>query len=397
MAREDIDQKNVRIVKYKPSTSKPDTPLHEIHLAKTPIELTHEGKIYRVVPLYPNMAVSADGHVINARTHDTRKPYDNGGYYQFQTYNAANKRVTNITVHRLTALAWLDNADYNTKNVVDHINQDTHNNAVSNLRWVKHSDNVRLGIYDVLDKFSLYNTVTKKTELFSSVTTMAASIETGRKAFRVNRLPRIYTHKGVDHVAFITDDTIVPSELYDELRYAYRVTRTDDPTHYKGFNSTREMGNSYGIGKYSGAYVIEKLTKMGYTVTDKHAKAGGRKLIDIKNLNTKEECTGLTIIEVAKKLNKDKDTIYSRLNIRWTYGQPIGDWVLKPAEVDKYTLVIVPKQLTVVATTGLTKKVFQSIKEAARYYLVAPATIRNRIHSRKVVNGLRLAFGAAVA
>jgi len=226
---------------------------------------------------------------------------------------------------------------------------------------------------------------------------MGRAVETGQKTFKVNRLPRIYVYKGADYVAFLTDTKIVPSELYDELRYIYRITRNDEPNYFKGFSTVIAMGAEYGLDNYSGPQIIEKLIKLGYTVTNRLAKADKGKLIDMQNLNTKEECTGLTASEVAKKLNKDKDTIYSRLNIRRTYGQPIGDWVLKPADADKYTVVIVPKQLTVVATTGRTKKVFQSIKEAARYYLVAPATIRNRIHSGKVVDGLQLAFGAAVA
>jgi len=226
---------------------------------------------------------------------------------------------------------------------------------------------------------------------------MASAIDSHQKVFKLSRLPRIYTHAGVDYLAFLTDTKIVPSELYDELRYVYRITRTDDPNYFKGFPTVKAMGTEYGLDNYSGPQIIEKLIKLGYTVNNRLAKTDKGKLIDMQNLNTKEECTGLTASEVAKKLNKDKDTIYSRLDIRRTYGQPVGDWVLKPAEADKYTVVIVPKQLTVVATTGRTKKVFQSIKEAARYYLVAPATIRNRIHSGKVVDGLQLAFGAAVA
>ena len=48
------------------------------------------------------------------------------------------KRTT-YTIHRLVALAFIPNPDNLPQ--VDHIDQDKHNNHVSNLRWSSHSDN----------------------------------------------------------------------------------------------------------------------------------------------------------------------------------------------------------------------------------------------------------------
>ena len=53
-------------------------------------------------------------------------------YYKVDIYDD-DKNKRKKFVHRLVALAWINNPhNYPT---VDHINRDTHNNSVSNIRW----------------------------------------------------------------------------------------------------------------------------------------------------------------------------------------------------------------------------------------------------------------------
>jgi len=61
-----------------------------------------------------------------------------------------------ITIHRIVALAFLQNKDTYTNNEVDHIDRDKMNNKVQNLRWVSKTENCKnrksfKGIYIITD------------------------------------------------------------------------------------------------------------------------------------------------------------------------------------------------------------------------------------------------------
>lgn len=63
------------------------------------------------------------------------------GYLKVELHNNNHRKTRHI--HRLVAMAFLDNSlNYNE---VNHIDEDKHNNEVSNLEWVSHLRNVRYG------------------------------------------------------------------------------------------------------------------------------------------------------------------------------------------------------------------------------------------------------------
>lgn len=53
-----------------------------------------------------------------------------------------NNSWTTVGVHRLVALAWVDNIDINTRTEVNHIDYNRRNNIYTNLEWVTHHENV---------------------------------------------------------------------------------------------------------------------------------------------------------------------------------------------------------------------------------------------------------------
>ncbi len=82
---------------------------------------------------FPNYEVSICGQVRNVITKRVRKPNLRNGYYCVILCRK-NKKVKNISVHRLVANAFLPKIDPS-KNCVDHVDNDILNNTISNLRW----------------------------------------------------------------------------------------------------------------------------------------------------------------------------------------------------------------------------------------------------------------------
>lgn len=80
-------------------------------------------------------------HIINREK--IMSPYDNGnGYYMVCLRN--NGKRTPVAVHRLVAKAFLEEDP--DRNVVNHIDHDTHNNNVENLEWVTTKENVNWSV-----------------------------------------------------------------------------------------------------------------------------------------------------------------------------------------------------------------------------------------------------------
>jgi hypothetical protein len=67
------------------------------------------------------------------------KPYDNGNGYLMVCLRSNGDRQP-VAVHRLVAKAFLDEDPE--RNVVNHIDRNTHNNNVENLEWVTTKENV---------------------------------------------------------------------------------------------------------------------------------------------------------------------------------------------------------------------------------------------------------------
>jgi hypothetical protein len=91
-----------------------------------------------VIAKYPRYLVSNFGMVKNAKTGKVlRGCPDENGYLTACLCDADGKHT--VTIHRLVALAFLDNV--HDKRCVDHINGNRADNHVSNLRWATSLEN----------------------------------------------------------------------------------------------------------------------------------------------------------------------------------------------------------------------------------------------------------------
>ena len=83
--------------------------------------------------------VSTKGRVRNIRTGKVLKYVIGGMGYPFVNLYKANSKPKHIKVHRLVALAFIDNPDNLPE--VNHIDEDKRNNDISNLEWCTASEN----------------------------------------------------------------------------------------------------------------------------------------------------------------------------------------------------------------------------------------------------------------
>lgn len=89
---------------------------------------------------YSRYIVNQLGEVKGLSGEILKPHYNNAGYPVLQVTKNDGKSTT-ITVSRLAALTWLPNPDGLSD--VDHVDTNKTNNAVSNLRWLSHADNLR--------------------------------------------------------------------------------------------------------------------------------------------------------------------------------------------------------------------------------------------------------------
>ncbi len=107
------------------------------------------GEIWKPVVGYEGLyAVSSFGNVASLNYHGTGKrrilkprPSANG-YYFVQVFK--NKIGKMVPIHRLVATAFVDNP--NGYNVINHIDENKHNNMADNLEWCTHKYNVNYSL-----------------------------------------------------------------------------------------------------------------------------------------------------------------------------------------------------------------------------------------------------------
>lgn len=96
---------------------------------------------------YVNYEVSSNGEVRNTKTGDYLTPSysKSNGYYKVTlcVYKDGKSKSFPVEIHRLVAETFLTKPNTNKRLVVDHINNDKHDNNTSNLQWITYSENSR--------------------------------------------------------------------------------------------------------------------------------------------------------------------------------------------------------------------------------------------------------------
>ena len=89
---------------------------------------------------YDNYVIFEDGVVMNTKFSREIKPkLETNGYYRICLFKNGKQKY--FSAHRLIALAFIPNP--NNKPLVDHINRNTQDNRIENLRWATYKENTQ--------------------------------------------------------------------------------------------------------------------------------------------------------------------------------------------------------------------------------------------------------------
>jgi hypothetical protein len=98
-------------------------------------EVALNGKVYRRGTRYPTLLVAEDGTVIGPKGKPlVPQVLNQAGHLAVGVYYAGKRGPKMVYVHRLVALAWIENPDNLPQ--VDHVYGDVTDNRASRLRWV---------------------------------------------------------------------------------------------------------------------------------------------------------------------------------------------------------------------------------------------------------------------
>lgn len=98
-------------------------------------------EVFKQINGYPSYYISNKGRIWRGSTQRYLKPSEKPNGYMQVNMVAANGKRKKEYVHRLVAIAFIDNPEGKTE--VDHIDRNPANNNVENLRWATRSENCR--------------------------------------------------------------------------------------------------------------------------------------------------------------------------------------------------------------------------------------------------------------
>lgn len=199
--------------------------------------MNHE--VFKTIDKYPRYAVSNYGRVINQETHHLMTPHKNSsGYYNVQF--TIKQKNHHPLVHRLVAYTFMDNPDPKHMTIVNHLDENPHNNRLDNLEFCDREWNANWGtakeriqrtrkakkqltgvfvIHKHTQKVFKFNTI-KDASIFSGV--VPATIRKALKDWRnkiegeyVFCLPQQYTEKYAEKL--INNSLNYHYQLYDGI------------------------------------------------------------------------------------------------------------------------------------------------------------------------------------
>ena len=362
---------------------------------------------YRIIPNFSNYAIDIDGNVLNISTNTLETNIRNDGdYMSIYIYNPDKCVNKNIRIHRLKAMAWIDNDDYLTRPYVNHIDGIKINNNLSNLEWVSHDENVlhsrAMGLHFDMKPMKVRDIKTGNVHTFVSAKTLADFLGTSaiRASDYIHRLPghlfaKRYEIKSLDdNTPWYYDGT--DRGLFTNYKNVHIITVLNKKTGEKlVFNNARKMAKFYNLTglkdkgiEYIAAYIKKNITYLELTY-DVNITKGPYTVLNIK---TNKAYIVNSIVEAAKIINMNRSKIQSDLKkgLKHIYSNKfIIHCGINVSDINIKEYIERPKLDKIKVINVKTKefKIYDSIRALFRETNTGRKTIVNRIKSGKVYNG----------
>lgn len=202
-----------------------------------------EGEVWKDVPNYEGLyQISNRGRVKSIRTNKIRRLVDNGhGYYSVQIRNK------HFYIHRLVALAFINNLLPDVQDCVNHKDGNKANCDVSNLEWCYHAENIQHAVANDLarkrevhkyDKNGIYVTS------YKSMTSAAKEANVGVSSIANNCAGLSHFIKGFAYRYERADKIEIPKRKYKKI-----LQLALDGTLIKEWESVQRIQEELGIKK----------------------------------------------------------------------------------------------------------------------------------------------------
>lgn len=366
------------------------------------VKRTINGKEYAISARFPFYAISKEGEFYSLLEDKKYKLYSSEEtrfcYATVSVYDMVKMVNVANTVHRLVALAWLENDDYINKNIIDHIDNNKNNNHVSNLRWITNRANQAKNYYSINSiGVKLLNVDTGEESVYESLQEACKAIGrtpiyalTANGLFEEGRL--IYGDKGRFELKKLADNT--PWVFKNRKPFNIRLI-TIENGNKKYYKNIQDFKYNHGLPKaneYGYDNVKEYITKKGYNILYERGLCKSQPM-QIKNIVTKviistdstEEAIKIIGCKkgiIWKYLDKDKDNIL--INNEWLIRKPSN----KPWADETNT--IIPNDAFTISLTATNintneHQIFPSFRSACRYFDKDGKTLKLYIRNNKIL------------
>lgn len=362
---------------------------------------------FRIIPCFPRYAINLDSDVLDISTNKivTKRELTPDGYEVAYIYSPDKNGFRYTRIHRLLALAWLPNNDFENRPFVNHIDGNRANNRLENLEWCSASENSKHALDTGLNKCPVKmksrDSFTGEVVIYQSVSEMSRKLGTTsvNGSAYLNKLPG-YRFKGRYEIKLFEDDSpwYFENDAIDHDDHGkaiYTITVLDKKTgESQKFSNVRSFYKKFELWTKSGT--LEDgiaLFKSKYQDHDisyrKNSINGPYKVI---NLETKQTVLLSSMLEVSNYTNISKTEIQFDLSRglkfvylkKWVIAVGMGEINLTDYSEKKKSF---SKVAIVDSTTGL-ERIADSIKHAARITGIDPKTIARKLNTSELIKGL---------
>lgn len=346
---------------------------------------------FRLIPMYPYLAISANGCIVNLINGNVNEPPVNkdAGYNVVKVRPFKKGMPSSVYRHRLVAMAWVFNDDYSAKPIVDHKDGNKNNGYASNLEWVSfvtnntraaeqglRSDNIDVKVLDFQ---------TNNITLFASMTSACKFM--GRS--RINRLEEFCKTKTIVNnryqIKLLNDNT---AWLKSEQLNNYCVTIDNCLKRYKSLKDLKKDLLPNLPHKKGSEDIIIELNKLypDIVISFPKKKTVNKEGYQLLTISTGHVRVFKTRMAMAVETNVSESLIGKYLRAGEEYGYK--DYAVRKfntrtwkkikniSGVDRITIhaVYIPNGEV---------SVFKSLRESAKFFKVDKRTVKKHIKSKK--------------
>lgn len=322
-------------------------------------------KDFRIIPEFPNYAVSQDMRFINVRTGEPISvkniaTEDNKRYPSVSLLHPHYSIHKSRMVHLLVAITWIENDDYVARPLVNHKDGNKSNFRADNLEWASYSENLihayEAGLRTDNRAIRVYDKLTNTIAIYRSVSEAFKAMKMRARAnldARFEEANGLYIAKNRYEIKYLDDKTPFMLETMS-IKKAKEL-----------------MSKNFRRGRtYEAINLDTNKTVIG-------ANGAIQKALGLSE-------GGVTGICSKKTIYRDAD------NKRWI----IRDNLNKPLDISEYKEVS-NKKVQIIRTQLSTGEEieFKSLREAGREtFRIDPITIKNSIKNNSSVRGYKFRY-----